>query len=217
MRIFDLVFIACFLTAVVSLLCATYYASGRRWARSAQVLRRLGFGAALYAALLMAVSLASRPNVLRMGERQCFDEWCITVERAARQSLVGNPPAAANARGIFYVVTVKVSNAARRRAQRETDVGVCLIDLAGHRYYPSPQGQIALDAMGTGGQDLTTKMPPGRSFERTLVFDVPKDTADLGLVVTHGLFPGALIIGDSQSFFHPPTIVRLNNLEARWT
>jgi hypothetical protein len=165
--------------------------------------------------VLGTVSLTSRPTVLRIGERQCFDDWYITIERAARQSQVGKPPAVADARGIFCVVTVKVSNAARRVAQRETDVGVRLIDTRGNRYDPSPQGQLALDAMGAGGQDLRTKMPPGGSFDRTVVFDVPKDTDDLGLVVTHGLFPGALIIGDSQSFLHPPTVVRLNNWEGR--
>jgi Domain of unknown function (DUF4352) len=215
MSTFDLLFIACFLAAVVFLSRAVYYACRRRWATSGRVRRRLGYGAAAYGALLVTVSLTSRPKVLRIGERQCFDDWCITVERAARQSQVGKPPAVADARGIFCVVTVKVSNAARRVAQRESNVGVCLIDARGHRYDPSPQGQLALDAMGAGGQDLTTKMPPGGSFDRTVVFDVPQDTADLGLVVTHRLFPGALIIGDSQSFLHPPTIVRLNTWEVR--
>ena len=80
---------------------------------------------------------------------------------------------------------------------------------------PSPQGQRALDVAGAGGQDLATMMQPGGSFERTVVFDVPKDTAELALVVTHGLFPGSLIIGDSQSFLHAPTVVKLNILEGR--
>jgi hypothetical protein len=211
MSIFDLLFIICFLTAVVALFRAAYHACRRRWARSALVLRRLGYGCGLYAAVLIAVSLTSRPKVLRMGERQCFDEWCISVERAARQLELGKAPVTVNAGGIFCVVTVRVSNRARRRAQRETDVGVCLVGPEGRRYYPSPHGQLALDATGAGGEDLTTKMAPGGSFERTVVFDVPKEAVDLGLVVTHGRFPGALIIGDSQSFFHAPTVVKLDD------
>jgi hypothetical protein len=213
--IFDLLFIVCFLAAAISLLRAAYYACRRRWMSSARVLRRLGYGAGAYTIVLVAVSLTSSVKVLRMGERQCFDDWCISVERVARQSQIGERPAAANARGAFWLVTVKVSNAARRRAQRETDVGVCLIDPAGHRYYPSPPGQMALDATGAGGQELTTMMAPGGSFERTVVFDVPRDSTDLGLVVTHGPFPGVLIIGDSGSFLHAPTVVRLSKLEAR--
>src|SRR5262245_32353307 len=127
MTIFDMLFIACFLTAVASLGRAGYYAGRRRWASSVRVLRRLGYLAAVYMAVLVTVSLASRPKILRMGEKQCFDDWCLSVERAVRQTRVGTPPGDVVARGVFRVVTVRVSNAARRRAQRESDVGVRLI------------------------------------------------------------------------------------------
>jgi hypothetical protein len=215
---FDLLLIACFLTAVVSLLRAAYYAGRRRWVDSARVLRRLGCLAIVYFAVLVAVSLLSRPKVLRMGERQCFDDWCVSVEHAARRSRVGQPPADVEARGVFYVVTVRVSNAARRRAQRAADVGVCLIDDNGHRYGPSPLGQRALDATGAGGQDLTTRMPPGGSFVRRVVFDVPREAAELALVVNHGRFPGLVIIGHPHSFLHAPTVIKLSELEpdVRW-
>ena len=111
MTVFDLVFIACFLVAMVALVRAGYHASRRRWASSSRVLTRLGFGAAIYAGILVAVSLSSRQKVLRMGERQCFDEWCVSVERVVRLSQVGDPTTVAHARGIFWVVTVRVSNA----------------------------------------------------------------------------------------------------------
>jgi Domain of unknown function (DUF4352) len=147
-----------------------------------------------------------------MGERQCFDEWCDSVERVVRLSQVGEPTTSARARGIFWAVTVRVSNAGRRRAQRATDAGLYLIDSEGRRYFQSSSGQRALAATGTGGEDLRTKMPPGGSFERTAVYDVPKNSEELGLVVTHGRFPGILIIGDAQSFLHAPTVIRLSGL-----
>ena len=132
-----------------------------------------------------------------------------------RQSQIGETPAAVNAQGSFCVVTIRVSSAARGKSQRAKDAAVYLIDSARHRYDPSPEGQRALDATGAGGQELTTTMPPGGSFVRTVVFDVPRDTAGLGLVVTHGSFPGVLIVGDPQSFLHAPTVISLNNLEGR--
>jgi hypothetical protein len=211
--IFDLVFIACFLSAMIALLRAVFYACRRRWAISVRVLRRLGYGVVAYAIVLVTVSLTSHQTVLRMGETRCFDEWCISVERVARASEVGNPTAPVRARGIFYVVKVKVSNAARRRAQRAVDARLYLIDPTGHWYDSSPEAQRALDAMGVGGNDLTTRMPPGGSFERSVVFDLPREAGDLGLVVSHGNFPGVLIIGDSQSFLHPPTVVKLDRVD----
>jgi hypothetical protein len=210
---FDLLFIACFLIAVVSLLRAAYHAARRRWTSAARVLRRLGYLAVVYVAVLVAVSLSSRRKVLQMGQRQCFDDWCVSVEHAERRSRVGEPPAAVEARGVFSVVTVRVSNAARRRAQRAADAGVFLLDEKGHRYDPSPPGQRALDATGVAGEDLTTRMPPGGSFVRRVVFDVPREAAELALVVNHGRFPGLLIIGDPQSFLHAPTGIRLSELD----
>jgi hypothetical protein len=211
----DLLFLTCFLVAVVSLVRAAYYAGRRRWTSGARVLRRLGYLAVVYLAVLVAVSLSSRPRVLRMGERQCFDDWCVSVEHAERRSRVGQPPADVEARGVFHVVTVRVSSTARRRAQRAADASVCLIDEKGNRYDPSPPGQQALDATGAGGDDLMTRMPPGGSFVRRVVFDVPREAAELALVVNHGRFPGILIIGAPHSFLHAPTVIRLSELDAR--
>ena len=46
-----------------------------------------------------------------------------------------------------------------------------------------------------------------------MIFDVPENAADLGLIVTHGLFPGVLIIDAPESFLHAPTILKLTKLE----
>ena len=168
MTIFDLMFIVCFLAAGVALVRAAYLACRGRWAKSARVLRRLGYGTAVYAAVLVTVSLTSRAKVLVMGEKQCFDENGLvsSVDDAAGcVHQVGQPPVVADSDGIFCIVTVRVSNAGRRRAQRETDVAVCLIDNGGHRL-------SLVAAWTTGrlmrrgcrhGQDLRTKMPPGGS------------------------------------------------------
>jgi hypothetical protein len=50
----------------------------------------------------------------------------------------------------------------------------------------------------------------GGSFTYTAVFDLPSGITKPGLVITHGAFPGAIIIGDPQSLLHKPTIVRLS-------
>jgi hypothetical protein len=48
-----------------------------------------------------------------------------------------------------------------------------------------------------------------RLRRRTIVFDLPKGSAHLILVVTHGLFPDLFVIGSEQSFLHKPTIIDL--------
>jgi hypothetical protein len=86
---------------------------------------------------------------------------------------------------------------------------IYLLDASYQRSDPSPAGQQALDATGQGGQPLSSELAPGGSFTRTVVFDLPKGSSHLALVVTHGLFPDLLVIGSEQSFLHKPTIIEL--------
>jgi hypothetical protein len=209
MSLFDLFFIVCFFVAVILVLRSVYCACRRRWSASARALALLGIGALVYGSVLVGVGFASRPNYLPMGTKQCFDDWCVSVERAAQQPTIGAGPESAQASGVFRLVTVKVTSQARRVAQRAADVEVCLIDSRGQRYAPSPIGQRALDLAAGSGPELSSMVEPGASFERTVVFDLPTDASDVGLIVTHGRFPSVLIIGDTQSFCHAPTILRL--------
>jgi hypothetical protein len=113
------------------------------------------------------------------------------------------------ARGEFYLATVRVSSRAKAITQRALDVQVSLLDGSHQRYDPSSSGQQALDAIGQGGQPLSSELAPFGSFTRTVVFDLPKGSSHLALVVTHGLFPDLLVIGSEQSFLHQPTIIEL--------
>ncbi len=80
----------------------------------------------------------------------------------------------------------------------------CTARIAFKVYRPLP-----LEAAGRAGQPLNSLVEAGGSFTSTAVFDLPHGTTNLGLVITHGAFPGVIIIGDDQSFLHKPTIVRL--------
>jgi hypothetical protein len=115
------------------------------------------------------------------------------------------------AQGVYYVVTLRVSNRSRGRRQRETDVYTYLVDSRGGRIEVSPAGQGALGHAGLGGAPPTSFVDPGEAFESRLAFDVPEDATDLGFVKTsHGWLPRLLIIGEHGSFLHAPTIVPLS-------
>lgn len=47
--------------------------------RAGRVLRRLGIGAAVYFAVVIVVSAVNPRRVYRVGDTQCFDDWCIQV------------------------------------------------------------------------------------------------------------------------------------------
>ncbi|MDQ2903875.1 MAG: DUF4352 domain-containing protein [Chloroflexota bacterium] len=169
----------------------------------------LGSFLVVYAVVLLSVSLLSPQRVLAMHQDRCFDDWCHSVERVVPQSTVGNAPMVVTAHGTFYLVTVRVSSRARGITQRALDAQVYMLDASDQRYDPDASGQQALDATGQGGLRLDSKVAPGGSFTCTVVFDLPKGSSHLALVVTHGLFPDVLVIGSEQSFLHKPTIFQL--------
>jgi len=206
MAIFDLALIFSVLVVFLGLLGMLIALVTRRWA----VLRRLALGLAIYVSayglLLVGVALLSPQQVLSMHQIRCFDDWCVSVEQVEQQPTIGT----IQPQGVFYLVTVQVSSQARRINQRALDAAVHLVDDRGRRYNPSPQGQQALEAAGQAGQPLNSMVEAGGFFTHTAVFDLPSETAQLGLVTTHGAFPNVIIIGNDQSLLHKPTIVRLS-------
>ena len=202
---FDLLAIVSVLATVGALVRVGYLLIRKRTAAARKTATRLATVVALYAITLIVVSLVSPKKVLEMGAVRCFDEWCITVTSASRQPSIGDVPAT----GIFYVVTVRVSSRSRGRRQRESDVCPYLTDSQGRRFDVSPLGQQALQRKGLAGEPVTSFVDPGDSFDSRLAYDVPQDATDVGFVKTGcGWLPNP-IIGDSGSFLHRPTTVRL--------
>ncbi len=209
MTLFDLVLILAVLGCILALFVLGYSLLRRKWTRAKRTLLLLGSFLVMYAIVLLSVSLFSPQRVLAMHQNRCFDDWCLSVEQVVQQPTVGTAPTVITARGEFYLVTMRISSQARGITQRALDAQVYLLDAKGQRYDLDSPGQQALDASGQGGLPLNSELAPSSSFTRTVVFDLPRSSSELSLVVTHGLFPDILVIGSDQSFLHKPTIIQL--------
>lgn len=209
MTIFDLLFILLFFFTVGSIGRILYLIARKRGQDSARMASILGGVLALYFGALAAVSVATPRKLIPMGEDRCFDDWCVGAERLSVSRTIGSGSNITTANGVFYIVTMKVSSRARRITQRAKDAGVVAMDEQGRTYAPSPTGQRAYDSINGAGEPLTSLVGPGESFETTVVFDIPVNTAQVGLEIQHGVWPGRLIIGDSASFLHKPTLITL--------
>ncbi len=210
MTIFDLLFLASVVGCGLALIVALVALARRRWIAARNTLIALGCYLLLYTLALVGVSAVSPQRALTMGQQRCFDDWCIAVAHATRQPTVGEGAASVTAHGSFLVVTLQATSQAKRVSQREFLDQVYLLDGMGRRYDVSTAGQRALDAAGQSGQPLDSLLAPSGSFTHSTVFDTPADASQLALVVTHGAFPGAVIIGDDQSLFHRPTLMLVN-------
>lgn len=150
----------------------------RRQRRSA--VRRVvfaGTAVAIYAVVLFAVSLASKPKTLADGDWKCFDEWCVT--------LVSTAPASPPGTGQHLVIQVHNKG---RRAQRP-DAPRAFIVKIGHQIpitVPNLTGRV------DGGSTVTLPV--------TVLLSGPAASAQL--LITEGGFPSRLSIGDENSPWH---------------
>ena len=206
MRISELGLIFSFLVMVLGLPGLLLAIALRKRRLAVRLSRGLAIYAGLYALLLIGFSLLSPQRILSMHEVRCFDDWCAAVERVEQRPAIGS----LQAHGSFFLVTLTISSQAKRIRQRALDAAVSLLDEHGNRYFPSEEAQKALESAGQAGQPLNSWLEVGESFSHTAVFDLPPDATRPGLVVSHGAFPGLIIIGDEQSFLHKRTIVRLD-------
>jgi hypothetical protein len=105
-----------------------------------------------------------------------------------------------------WVVEVEVSSVARRVRQRARDVRILLEDREERRCEACA---APLAIASEPRRLLTDELGPGESFRVFLPFVVRAEAEPAGLVVHHGEFPSCLVIGDDQSFLHPPALLRL--------
>ena len=197
MTLFDVLFLASVLFVVAMCVWMLVLTAGRRWTKLGRTAVVLAVFLTCYTAALIGASLLRPRRIVAAGERRCFDDWCLaalTVAPDLGSFCKAEPGSQA------WIVTLEVSSAARRVRQRATDASAELEDTRGLRYQP---------CAGPSGRQLSDQLGPGESFRVELPYRLPADAMPAGLVVHHGGFPGILIIGDDQSFLHPPTLWRV--------
>lgn len=190
MNLFELLFRGLALMAVALLARVVRQAVAGSWVAARRLARRLAIGVAIYLGIVIVVSIFSQRLEYRVGDRQCFDDWCFTVSAVARR--------ADGARDVVRV-DLTLTNLARGTAMGERGTVVYVVDDEGHRYDPLPDPTE---------RAFAERVPPGQSVATTRHFAVPHGARTLGLIYTHeGGFPiGWLVIGETGWFRKPPIV-----------
>jgi len=179
---------------------------------------RIGLGGAIliaagYFILLTGVSFASSEKVLPAGGWKYFCE----IDCHLAYSLIGAQTADAlgpemqqiYARGNFVIVRVKTwfdertISANRGNGPLTPNARkVIIVDNKGQKIAPSPAGQAAFDGFHTGSAPLTQPLRPGESYTTDFLFDVPKDSRGLRLLVTEDTPETRFVVGHENSLLH---------------
>jgi hypothetical protein len=169
MMIYDLLFLAVLLISAVTLIAIVILTISGRVRRALRVFTIWGIGAAVYIAIAAAVSFALPVKVFHLGDLQCEDDWCLSVENAQHIS------------ADTYEVTLQIISQARRVPQRNNNgLTVSLTDDRGTRYSAIPVPDAP---------PFNVLLQPSESVKTVRRFEVPQNARGLRLIVAERWLP----------------------------
>jgi hypothetical protein len=166
--------------------------------RRSEALKHAAWVAAVsgvYLLTLFGVSAFQAQRVVSIGQDQCFGSMCFRVLGVDEV-----PGLVSGSDDRVVQVRIAVANQAHSAAE-ETAIRAYLRDSRGRDWFP---------LLGVSGNRLTTRVAGDSEIVSQPMFRVSNDATGLGLILTHGSWqPRNLILGDSDSLAHRPTIVAL--------
>lgn len=199
-----LAFVGTALLILAVLVRMIYLTIRARWDSLRSTFKFLALYLAGYFILLVAFGLLLPRQTLPAGTPECFDDWCAAALEATPATL--DQPCPKTENETIWVTTLKVSSVAKRIRQRALDAQALLEDQMGQVYMPCT---APLQTVASVPHALSDPLGPGESFEIQLAFRLPSATQPAGMIISHGAFPGILIIGADQSFLHRRTLLQM--------
>ncbi len=181
---------------------------------------RVGLGmvawGVIYVGLLLAVSLTSPAHMLGLHQRKAF---CgayldchvgVSVENVEQVAQVAGQ---GSERGVFYLVTVRVSSDARQATLSLDHTEATVTDAAGRTYERAVAVENALEGQRGTPVLFEGRVAAGEGYAKILIFDMPADAPEPRLLVTAlaplERFVEFFLIGDEDSFLHKKTYFQL--------
>jgi len=169
--------------------------------------------ALFYFLILSAASLSSREKVLPSTAWKYFCEIdchiAYSVVEVRRPAVLGREIKQVPAQGEFIIVRVKTWFDERSISARRGNSPlapnrrkVVVVDDRGIEFPESPEGKTALTLSGNSSVPLSQPLRPGESYLTDLIFDVPKDSRGLKLLITEDDPETRLLVGHENSILH---------------
>lgn len=150
-----------------------------------------------YTLLWTIFYLKSSNKEISPGTDICFDDWCVTVTKIERTTVLGNLRAA----GQFIILHLKMSNHAQGIAQKPSEPKVHIKDEKGNSWAFSAQGQKELDSLAGNQLPIDQKLELHESVETQVVFDIPQKAKKLYALIEEGAFITNLLLQDDKQVF----------------
>jgi hypothetical protein len=157
-------------------------------------------------ALLAIFALLNRHNqIVGLNQEIQYDDFAFAVLGTVKANAVGSITTQQNTEGQFYVVTLKVTNHARRVNYQFPKSAAILVDEGGREYHISGAGQKALEGETTKGGGCESELPPGVSCVTDLVFELPKGARPSYVRISEGGAAGDVL----DTIFYGKKIIKV--------
>jgi hypothetical protein len=151
----------------------------------------LAMFAAIGISILAILALLNRRDQsVGLNQEIQYDDFAFSVVGLRRTDALGKSDSQA-ANGVYYVVTIKVSNHAVRVDYTFKKRAAILVDDQGREFHFSPSGQQALESIA--GQPCGSSIAAGASCLIDVVFDVPKSANASQLRISEGGLAGDIL------------------------
>ena len=136
-----------------------------------------------------------------------YDDFAFSVLGTVKANSVGSYVSQQSTQGQFYIVTMKVTNYAKRVNFSFDKQVAILVDESGKEYHISSAGQKALDGETTKSGGCESEIPPAASCISDLVFELPK-----GARISHVKVSGGGAAGDVlDTIFYGKKIIKIES------
>jgi hypothetical protein len=178
----SLIFIAIFISVFILLIRIIIKIIKHK--SSVATLRTIAIILFCYGLLWVIFYFKSAEIAIPFGTDICFDDWCATITQAERPKTLGGQ----DPHGQFIVLHIRMSNHARRIAQKPSEPRVTIIDGQGHSWGFSKEGHQELEKVVGKQIPIDERLELHQSLETKMVFDVPKEAKDLKALIEEGPF-----------------------------
>ncbi|HKA21730.1 MAG TPA: DUF4352 domain-containing protein [Blastocatellia bacterium] len=123
--------------------------------------------------LAMLAVLNRRDQFVGLNQEIQYDDFAFSVQGVRTTNSLGSGEFRTRPQGLYYIISLKIANHAKRVDFRFKYESAKLIDIEDKQFGLSPAGQRALEA--ETGKRCDKPIPAGASCVTEVVFDLPAD------------------------------------------
>lgn len=140
--------------------------------------------------LAILALLNRRDQIVGLNQEIQFDDFAFSVVGIRKEGSIGKSDSQAPV-GVFYVLTIKIANHAKRVGYTFKKNSAVLVDTLGREFHLAKGAQEQIES--TQGQQCTEAIPAGGSCVADVVFELPSDGRALQLRISEGGLAGDIL------------------------